>query len=191
MKMPALTKQNATLAFAVVGAATGLASLSMNVWEKLEYWPRVQITAAFFSEDRSLNRRPEFRVSLTYENRDKYRMILVSPPMLTVHHPDGRQFGPYLMMPTGANYNHHMDQTRVLQPLESNIEDYEVAALERAIESGRLSELRTQFKEFTFDVTFLVNDPRTRVTTIAKAPLSSVRFIQWLPSGSTVETQSN
>jgi hypothetical protein len=99
MRISALTKQNATLAFAVVGALTGLASLSMNVWERIEYRPRVQMQRASLFEIQRFHRRPEFQAHVAYENLGKYRMNVSSAPLLTVHHPDGRQFGPYLMMP--------------------------------------------------------------------------------------------
>jgi len=159
----ATRREALTLGLAGVGAVSGLASLSAIVWEKLKYPSRVEMQSLSFFRDYdtplflsgSQSGPPQPRIGLMggigYRNDGKLFMRIDSYPLLTVRHPDGRTFGPYLMRPQENSFGIPGGPV-TLEPLGSSNGFYALRGFGRAIANGEIPDIRARFNDFTFEV---------------------------------------
>ena len=162
----ATRRETLTLALAGLGAMSGLTSLSAIVWEKVKYRSRVEMELMSFERipvprpagyDARLvgppnPRFPELVAWIDYTNYGKFKTYVDACPLLKLHHPDGRRFGPYLMLPS------YKGGWVSLEPLGTAAADYFLRGLRWAIDAEQIPDIRSRFDEFTFEISAKVQE---------------------------------
>ena len=166
-------KENITLALALVGALTGLASLSTIVWERVKYPSRVEITWLSFYRSSfypgMTGSSLELRVHVGCKNLGKLKISLSGYPMISMRRPDGKKFGPYLMRSAVRGAVSDPPPGQAVEPLSWCGGSYSVSGLERAIVSGELSDLPYRFEDFTFEVAIPTALPESGTTYVVRS----------------------
>jgi len=156
----AIKRDSITLVLAGIGALTGLSSLSLIVWEQVEYRPRVEITSPTFVESQEGSLLPRITAYVGYKNLGTVLMNVYEPPLLVVRDSAGKQFGPYLMRVPRPGIGRPVTAGRGpvrIEPQRSEGREYLVPGLEEAIANGQIPGFRSHWRDFTYEVEALIS----------------------------------
>lgn len=166
MKPLLFLRANSTLIIALIGASTGILAVSLQLMEKVEYYPRVEAELVDVYDDgfntSEFISYPWIYVKLKLQNKGKIKATLEGPPELIVRWDNGKMNKKYSLGDTwiiypedyDPNFNNEYTETRlrILEPFDIIEEKLSPKSIDEDIENGLIPDIRLEPEKVTFEL---------------------------------------